>query len=117
MYLTDKWDGTFGGGIYQWKYDRLFNRRFDNEKICKYLAKSEFEETEVSLKNAMRDFIKSYNPQISDLNQSVELKRGVLTGRFLPLNHVKGKKRILKTIAYKLHIAKPLKLIRNIWNH
>lgn len=117
VYLTDKWDGTFGGGIYQWKYDRLFNRRFDNKKISKFIPEKEFEKTEISLKNAMRKFIESYNPQISDLNQSAEFKRGVLTGRFLPLSYVKGKKRILKTIAYKLHIAKQLKLIHNIWKH
>ena len=52
----------------------------------------------------MSEFVKTYTPNILDLNQSTEFSRGIITSDFLPLHQTKGIKRKIKLIAYKLHI-------------
>lgn len=104
VFLTDEWNSTFGGGFYQWKYDRLYNRQFDNSKISRFVSNDVFEPTEETIKKAMSEFVKTYTPNILDLNQSTELSRGIITSDFLPLHQTKGIKRKIRLIAYKLQI-------------
>lgn len=111
VYYTEKWDSRFGGEYYQWKYDRLYNRRFDNAKIRQFVSDDIFLHTELFIKKSIATFIKSYRPNIKDLNPNVEFIRGVLTGKFLPIQQISGMKRKLKVIAYKLHIYNPLRKI------
>lgn len=116
VYMLDKWDCKLGGGEYQYLYDRLYNRRFDNSKICRFISQEVFESTEETIKKAITIFIKSYNPHITDLNQRIEFDRGVITGCFLPWKYIKGRKNKLKVLAYKLHIFKLLQNIHNLWH-
>jgi len=117
VYMTDIWNPYFGGGEYQWKYDRLYDRKFDNKKICQFVPDDTFKPTKESIKFALKTFVRLYQPTILDLNQEVEWERSVLTGQFLPIYKIRGKRRWLKTLAYKCHIYKPLKIISNfIWN-
>lgn len=106
VYYSDIWNPSFGGRYYQWKYDRLFNRSFDNSKICKFVSDDVFASTELRIKEAMIKFMKNYTPDMADLDQSVELKRGALTGVYLPLGKTRGVKKKLKLMAYRLHIFK-----------
>lgn len=116
VYYTEEWNPSFGGALYQWKYDRLYNRSFDNSKICKYVSNEIFASTELMIKEAISHFVRNYMPNISDLDQSRELRRGALTGDYLPLSKTMGVKRKLKLIAYKIHIFKPLQKIYHLWN-
>lgn len=104
VFFTNEWNSVFGGSFYQWKYDRLYNRQFDNSKIRRFISNDVFEPTEVTIKKAMSEYVKTYTPNILDLNQSTELSRGIITRNFLPLHQTKGIKRKIKLIAYKLHI-------------
>lgn len=117
VYYTDEWNPTFGGAPYQWKYDRLYDRSFDNSKICKFVSDYTSVSTELALKSAIKKFIENYSPNILDLNQNVEIERGVLTGDYLSLSQTRGKKRKIKLIAYKLHVFKPLQNIYHLWKH
>lgn len=109
IYYTEKWDACFGGNYYQWKYDRLYNRCFDNNKICRFAPDVIFAPMEISIKEMAKSFIETYELNLQDLDQNVEIARGILTGSFLPLINVHGKKRKLKVIASKLHIYRLLK--------
>lgn len=104
LYYTEAWNPSFGGALYQWKYDRLYNRSFDNSKICKFVSDEIFTSTELKIKEAISRFVRNYTPNVSDLNQNRELRRGVLTGVYLPLGKTLGIKRKLKLIGYRLHI-------------
>lgn len=104
VYYTEAWNPSFGGALYQWKYDRLYNRSFDNSKICKFVSDEIFTSTELKIKEAISQFVRNYIPNVSDLNQNRELRRGVLTGVYLPLGKTLGIKRKLKLIGYRLHI-------------
>lgn len=115
VYMIDKWDIILGGGLYQLKYDRLYNRRFDNTKIRKFISEDVFVPTKSSLQNAAKAFITKYQPNLNDLNQSIEFQRGVVTGQFLSLGAIHGKKRKLKVLAYKMHIEKPLIYLYHLW--
>lgn len=116
IHMTEKWDARFGGGMYQWKYDRMYDRRFNNSKICKFVPCDIFGSTEDTLKRSIKSFIESYKPTIEDLNLNMELARGELTGDYIPLNQVYGIKRKLKVVAYKLHVYNIIKNVRKLWN-
>ncbi len=111
VHFIEKWDCRLGGEFYQWKYDRLYNRKFNNTKICKFVPNDIFLQTEQSIKTAISKYIKSYSPDIKHLNQNVEFARGIITGQFLPIQQVSGTKRKLKVIAQKIHIYKLLQRI------
>lgn len=104
VYLTDQWNSTFGGGEYEFLYDRLFDRHFDNSKICRFISKEEFTSMEDSLKNAVKAFAISYQPNYRDLDQNIEYTRGRLTKNFLPLKQITGMKRKVKVLAHNLRV-------------
>lgn len=116
VYYTDEWDFRLGGCKYQLIYDRLYNRRFDNSKICQLVSTEEFEHTEECLKRAIKTFIGEYQSNETDLNQDLEYTRGIITNDFLPICKIRGRKRKIKVIAYKMHIYTFLKYIYHLWN-
>lgn len=116
IYMTEGWDSCFGGNPYQVKYDRLFDRHFDNSKIFKLIGENECQSTEVALKQSAVDFMKKYKANINDLNQSTEFARGLLTGDFLPLHDISGIKRKMKVLACKIHLYNFLNKIYRLWN-
>lgn len=116
IHMTEEWDARFGGGMYQWEYDRMYDRRFDNSKICKFVPCDIFASTEDTLKRSIKSFIESYKPTIEDLKLNMELARGELTGDYMPLNQVYGIKRKLKVVMYKLHVYNIIKNVRKLWN-
>ena len=111
VHYTEQWDSRFGGELYQWKYDRLYNRKFSNKKIRRFVSDDIFLQSEQSIKKSIASFINSYRPNVKDLNPNVEFARGVLTGKFLPIQQISGMKRKLKVIAHKMHIYNLLQLI------
>lgn len=116
VYYTNEWDFRLGGGKYQLIYDRLCSRRFDNSKICKFVSPETFEPVEECLKRAIKTFIRDYQSNETDLNQDLEYTRGIITNDFLPIRKIRGRKRKIKVIAYKMHIYKFLKYIYHLWN-
>lgn len=56
MYL-DKWDSLIGGDLYQVKWDRKYNRRFDNSKINQYIDTDTFQKTLPTLASCLESFM------------------------------------------------------------
>ncbi|MFQ3191726.1 MAG: nucleoside-diphosphate-sugar epimerase [Paraglaciecola sp.] len=50
---------TWNPGKYQIRYDRLFNRKFDNSKIENYVDTSSFIDTSIGLKMCLESFLES----------------------------------------------------------
>lgn len=114
VFMINNWDLHLGGDDYQLKYDRLFNRSFDNRKICEFVSAETFDTVKDDLCNCAKAFIKSYVPDVSDLDPKKEFHRGVLTGKFLPIKHVKGSREKIKIVSYKLGVFKQLSFISHL---
>lgn len=71
--LTYRWQDYYGGGRWQVKYDRLFNRVFDNSKINKFIDTSTFSDTKQALSHCVKSFIES--PKTLYINCQSEAKK------------------------------------------
>ncbi len=56
MYM-EKWDPLIGGDLYQVKWDRMYNRRFDNSKINQYIDTNSFQKTLPTLATCLESFL------------------------------------------------------------
>lgn len=84
---------------YQIKYDRFFNRRFDNSKINRFIDTNEFTETKVGLKLCLEEFLKK--PHFKQIDWGAEAKKDRITGEFTPLNEIVGNKQKIKYLLYR----------------
>lgn len=64
----------------QIKYDRLYNRRFDNTKISKFVNTTDFYDTNEGLKTSIRAFLSA--PRFSNISWKIEAKKDKLTKEF-----------------------------------
>lgn len=114
--FTDHHEMIVGGGtIYQWKYDRLFNRRFDNTKISRFIEQQEITDPKITLEVALEKFINSpkwLEHNIYDMNREIEI--GLRTGEYPSLCKQKNIRCFLKLACARLHI---LNFIRKIRHH
>ena len=74
MLLTDHWHDFYGGGRWQVKYDRLYNRVFDNLKLNQFIETSTFSDTKQALSYCVKSFID--NPKFLYVNWQSEAKKG-----------------------------------------
>lgn len=87
---------------YQIKYDRLFNRKFDNEKIGKYIDVSDFTLTKDGLKVCLEEFLN--NPSFKSINWRAEALKDRKTNEFAKLSEIQGAKQKVKYLLYRLFI-------------
>lgn len=73
---------------YQIRYDRFFNRRFDNSKISAFYDMKTLLPTRVGLEQCLRDFLKS--PQFRSVNWAREAEADKLAGERTPLREING---------------------------
>lgn len=73
---------------YQIKYDRLFNRKFDNTKINEYIDISNFVEIEKGLSNCLRSFLR--DPVFKGINWGAEALKDRQTKEFSSLREIPG---------------------------
>lgn len=93
---------TFGSchnGQYQIKFDRLFNRVFDNSKIRKYVDVDSFEGVESGLNSCTKEFLRSVS--FRDINWSLEGARDKVTREFTPLSEIGDFRSTLKYLKYR----------------
>jgi nucleoside-diphosphate-sugar epimerase len=93
---------SYHPATYQIKYDRLFNRKFDNEKIGNYIDVFDFTSTEEGLKVCLEDFLK--NPSFNLINWNVEALKDRKTNEFAKLSEIQGVKQKVKYILYRLFV-------------
>ena len=92
--LLDRWDYLMGGGPMQVKWDRLYDRRFDNSKISKYIDTSTFKQTLPAMSECLSAFID--NPEFKPINWGCEAKKDRLTGEWTKISEITGVKQKIK---------------------
>lgn len=96
--LTDKWEPFHGGNKPQVKYDRLYNRMFDNTKINEYIDTNTFKPTLQSLTVCLSEFLD--HPVFKKINWRWEAKKDRMTGEWTSFSEIKGMK---QKIVYMLN--------------
>ncbi|WP_273212138.1 NAD-dependent epimerase/dehydratase family protein [Runella zeae] len=84
---------------YQIKYDRLYNRAFNNSKISDYVETSTFMQTEEGLSLCLETFLK--DPKFSNINWGKEAVKDKLTKEYSSLKEIKGTKQKIKYLIFK----------------
>lgn len=98
--LTDRWQDFYGGGSWQVKYDRLFNRAFDNSKINQFIDTTTFSDTKQALSHCVKSFIES--PKFLYINWQSEAKKDRLTGEWSNPLKIPGCKQKVKYMLIRL---------------
>lgn len=93
---------------YQLKYDRLFNRTFDNSKIFYYVDDLYFADYQIQLRECLRMFIE--DQRFMSVDWKVEALHDHLAGEFTPLNEIKIFKDKILYILIRYFI--PLKFLK-----
>lgn len=87
---------------YQIKYDRLFNRKFDNAKIGKYINVNDFTSIKEGLKVSLEEFL--LQPSFKQINWRAEALKDRRTKEFAVLSKIPGVKQKVKYLLYRLLI-------------
>ena len=85
---------------WQIKYDRLFNREFDNRKLESVIGKYRFKPTVQGLDECLDVFLS--NPQWLNVNIEYEAWSDKITHELIHLRDIKGGKRKLKYLKYRM---------------
>lgn len=101
---TDKWESWQGGFEYQVKYDRLFNRRFDNSAILRVASNMEFNGLYNSIKSAMSEMVK--HPSFGVVDYAKEAAKDRYTGEWTKLSEIPGFRSKVKYILIRLGIIR-----------
>lgn len=89
-------------GKYQVSYDRLFDRRFNNDKISQDTDVNNFLDTEVGLKRCLEIFLD--NPKFNNINWKSEARKDKFTNEKTPLSEINGIKQKIKYLLYRYFI-------------
>lgn len=84
---------------YQILYDRLFNRRFDNSKITRFIDKDSLTKIELGLKSCLEKFLK--NPKFNAINWKTEALKDRQTKEHTPLKEIQGLKQKIKYLIFR----------------
>jgi len=90
-----KWKGN----SYQIKYDRLFDREFNNSKISNQIDTSKFNSVKDGLIRSLELFLD--NPNFQYINWKQEALKDRQIGEYTPLSEIDGLKEKLKYLVYR----------------
>lgn len=90
---------SFHSAKYQIRYDRLFDRKFENRKIGTYLDISGFAETRAGLSMCLRAFLRAQ--QWGNMNWRSEAAKDRLTRERTPLGEIDGIKQKIKYLKFR----------------
>jgi len=85
---------------YQLKYDRLFDRRFNNEKIGNYINTGDFKSIENGLVTSLEGFFKK--PIFKSIDWKLEARRDSFSNEFTPLREIEGLKNKCRYLFYRV---------------
>jgi nucleoside-diphosphate-sugar epimerase len=102
---------------YQVRYDRLFDRTFDNSKISKHININDFTETSDGLAACLEEFLK--HPKFKQIHWRSEALKDRRTREFTKLNEIQGVKQkitylLFRLIIKKLHICQSIILMKRM---
>jgi nucleoside-diphosphate-sugar epimerase len=88
--FTDKWEPFHGGNKLQVTYDRIYDRKFDNNSINEFIDTSTFKPTLPALEKCLTEFLD--NPVFKNINWRWEAKKDRLTGEWASFSEINGMK-------------------------
>ncbi|MPM35438.1 hypothetical protein SDC9_82030 [bioreactor metagenome] len=93
---------SYHPATYQIIYDRLFNRKFDNSKIAKYINVEDFTLFDQGLKECLEKFLE--NPKFKNIDWRAEALKDRRTKELTNLNEILGVKQKIKYLLYRFFI-------------
>lgn len=103
VYMTQNYEQYQGGGRYEdYKYDRLYNRIFDNSKLAEIVDASNFITPQEGLANCVSTFLR--NPIFKSINFKSEIRKAQVTHCWPSLNEFNGPKTKLFVMLLKHHL-------------
>lgn len=94
---------------YQIKYDRMFDRKFDNKKIAALVDLDSFRPLEQGLTECLEEFMK--DPRFMPIDWRLEAVKDRYSGEITSLNEIPGWKQKIKYIFYRFIKIKTLFLV------
>lgn len=88
LLLTDKWESYYVGNVYQVKYDRMYNRQFENSRIDSFIDTTTFKHTIPTLMDCLSDFLD--HPFFKPINWRKEARKDRLTGEWARQSEISG---------------------------
>lgn len=86
-------------GIYQIKYDRLYDRKFDNSKLKSVIGEFEFSDVEELLENSLKEFFKK--PTFGYINWKEQAAIDRITNEITKLSNIDGIKSKMKYLIFR----------------
>lgn len=106
--MRDHWERFHGGGDAQAKLDRLFDRRFDNSKIAKYIDVKTFKPLFPTLKECLTGFMENDRYE-QGLYPTREAKKDKISGERADLLRYRGIKDWAKYVIVRSGLYDPFK--------
>lgn len=100
--FLESWQPLIGGGALQVKWDRLYDRRFDNSKIKQFIDTTSFQPILTSISNCMSCFLD--NPRFSAVNWGYQAQRDKIEGAWTSLKDIGGTKQKIKYMLVRLNL-------------
>jgi nucleoside-diphosphate-sugar epimerase len=98
--ILESWKPYLGGNKYQVKWDRLYDREFNNTKINNYIDTSTFQDTISALSNCLKSFL--HNPKFKRINWRSEALKDRATGEWANIKEMPGVKQKLVYFFYRM---------------
>ncbi len=86
--MNPRWQPYHGGGLLQVKYDRMYNRMFDNSKISRFINTSTFKPTLQALSDCIDAFVK--HPEFQYVDGGSEAYKDRLAHEITPVTQIPG---------------------------
>lgn len=98
--MIDSWIPLIGGGYDQIRLDRLYDRRFDNSKIGKFIDTKSFKQTLPAMADCLSAFLETQD--FKEISWSNEARKDRLLGEWTRLTKIKGLKQKSKYLLIRL---------------
>jgi len=92
--MESRWQPYHGGGPSQVKYDRMYDRVFDNSKISRFIDTSTFKPTLKALSDCIDDFVR--HPTFQYVDAASEANKDRLTHEMTPVAQIPGGRQKVK---------------------
>lgn len=90
---------NLGYSKYQVKYDRMYDRRFENNKISQFINVDEFLDVKEGLELSLRTFLKE--PTFGTICWGIEARKDKLSKELFPIKKINGVRNKLAYLVYR----------------